>query len=194
MIDAKIAAELDSIQEEEDDQQPFIVRLRSKDCPTRNYALATMLQRLLAMDEAHGPIASDSASDAPQSSTRKPTSMRHVLAKFQSLPKHRRPTMLVLLFEDAECFSAETLQLLIHVCSEYVGRLPFVFMFGIATSPERLYSVLSPSAISKLRIEHFSLVISRNLVRFPSFQRALCTTLTTCNPSSRASSCSRSWT
>jgi hypothetical protein len=90
--------------------------------------------------------------------------MRQVHARFNALPTQQRPSLLVLLFEDAECFSSETLQLLIHVCSEYAGRLPFVFIFGVATSPERLYSLLPPSAIAKLRIEQFSLAVSRQLV------------------------------
>ena len=148
-----------------------VVRLRSKDCPTRNYALTTVLKQLdehLTRRAAEHLMTTTTTTTTTATGTgigSKPTSMRHIWSKYQALPHELRPTRLLVLFEDAECFSSETLQLLIHVCGEYVARLPFVFLFGIATSPERLYTLLPPSSLSRLRIEHFSLVVARKLVR-----------------------------
>ena len=159
-----------------------VVRLRAKDYPTttttrRNYALTAILEQLdehlaraatttAAAAAAATTTTTTTTSSSSSSTTAKPTSMRDIWSKYQALPLESRPTPLLLVFEDAECFSTETLQLLIDVCSgEYMARLPFVFLFGIATSSEQLYDLLPPSSLAKLRIEHFTLVVARELVR-----------------------------
>ncbi|CAL4245587.1 unnamed protein product [Meganyctiphanes norvegica] len=62
---------------------------------------------------------------------------------------------LVVIFEDVESFSSHVLQDLILICSEYKKILPFVFVFGVATSPAAVHACLSQDASARVAMETF---------------------------------------
>ncbi|KAI2654691.1 Origin recognition complex subunit 3 [Labeo rohita] len=66
----------------------------------------------------------------------------------QSLP-------VVVIFKDFEAFNSHVLQDFILICSRYAQELPFVFIFGIATSPSAIQHRLPHSVSSLLCIEVF---------------------------------------
>uniref|UniRef100_A0A8C2BQI3 Origin recognition complex subunit 3 n=1 Tax=Cyprinus carpio TaxID=7962 RepID=A0A8C2BQI3_CYPCA len=66
----------------------------------------------------------------------------------QSLP-------VVVIFKDFEAFNSQVLQDFILICSRYTQELPFIFIFGIATSPSAIQHRLPHSVSSLLCIEVF---------------------------------------
>uniref|UniRef100_A0A673IEY7 Origin recognition complex subunit 3 n=1 Tax=Sinocyclocheilus rhinocerous TaxID=307959 RepID=A0A673IEY7_9TELE len=66
----------------------------------------------------------------------------------QSLP-------VVVIFKYFEAFNSQVLQDFILICSRYTQELPFVFIFGIATSPSAIQHRLPHSVSSLLCIEVF---------------------------------------
>lgn len=63
----------------------------------------------------------------------------------------------MIVIQDFECFESKVLEDFIIICSQYVDRLPFVFVFGMATSIDIFQQMLPRSAISLLRTEKFKL-------------------------------------
>ncbi|KND05070.1 uncharacterized protein SPPG_00745 [Spizellomyces punctatus DAOM BR117] len=71
---------------------------------------------------------------------------------------------LVAIIPDFECFDPIVIQDLINICSEYQGTLPFVFIFGVATSIEALHQSLPRAVLSLLRMEKFKLQHSNDCI------------------------------
>jgi len=69
---------------------------------------------------------------------------------------------LVVIFEDVESFSSHVLQDLILICSEYQKVIPFVFVFGVATSPAAVHAILSQDASARVAMETFQAQPSTN--------------------------------
>ncbi|XP_016331368.1 origin recognition complex subunit 3 [Sinocyclocheilus anshuiensis] len=61
----------------------------------------------------------------------------------------------VVIFKDFEAFNSQVLQDFILICSRYTQELPFIFIFGIATSPSAIQHRLPHSVSSLLCIEVF---------------------------------------
>ncbi|KAJ8948400.1 hypothetical protein NQ318_009908 [Aromia moschata] len=73
--------------------------------------------------------------------------------------KHKSKTrrnVLVVIIPDLESFSAQVLQKFILLVSWYVDKLPFVFVFGIATSINTLHTMLPYKVSSKINIRVFN--------------------------------------
>ncbi|ROT85018.1 putative origin recognition complex subunit 3-like [Penaeus vannamei] len=62
---------------------------------------------------------------------------------------------LVIIFEDVESFPTNILHDLILICSEHCSELPFVFVFGVATTPAAVHRSLSQDASACIAIETF---------------------------------------
>ncbi|XP_063599512.1 origin recognition complex subunit 3-like [Penaeus indicus] len=62
---------------------------------------------------------------------------------------------LVIIFEDVESFPTNVLHDLILICSEHCSELPFVFVFGVATTPAAVHRSLSQDASACIAIETF---------------------------------------
>uniref|UniRef100_A0A8C2G1B7 Origin recognition complex subunit 3 n=1 Tax=Cyprinus carpio TaxID=7962 RepID=A0A8C2G1B7_CYPCA len=71
----------------------------------------------------------------------------------ENLAKNDLPV--VVIFKDFEAFNSQVLQDFILICSRYTQELPFVFIFGIATSPSAIQHRLPHSVSSLLCIEVF---------------------------------------
>ncbi|XP_056111892.1 origin recognition complex subunit 3 [Rhinichthys klamathensis goyatoka] len=66
-----------------------------------------------------------------------------------------RSLPVVVIFKDFEAFNSQVLQDFILICSRYTQELPFIFIFGIATSPSAIQHRLPHSVSSLLCIEVF---------------------------------------
>lgn len=69
--------------------------------------------------------------------------------------KSKTPNNLVVIIEDFEGFNKEVLQSFILIASSYVNVLPFVFIFGVATSLSVLHKSLPYQVSSKINIQVF---------------------------------------
>ena len=61
----------------------------------------------------------------------------------------------VIAFQDTEAFDGEVLADLLPLLHSWLGRIPFVLLFGIATSVEIFHDKLSRNAIQCMRGEEF---------------------------------------
>ncbi|KAH6588634.1 hypothetical protein BASA50_010595 [Batrachochytrium salamandrivorans] len=77
--------------------------------------------------------------------------------------RHRReisatPTgKLVVFIPEFEIFDPEVLSKLLAICCKRTSELPFVFIFGIATSIDCIHQMLSKATVCSLKIEKFQL-------------------------------------
>ncbi|XP_071506820.1 origin recognition complex subunit 3-like [Diadema antillarum] len=62
---------------------------------------------------------------------------------------------IIIIFEDIEGFKPVVIQDFIHICSQYLDKLPIVLTFGIATSVGVIHRLLPQSASSCLSMEKF---------------------------------------
>lgn len=62
---------------------------------------------------------------------------------------------IIIILEDFEKFQAAVVEDFILICSEYVGRLPLVFVFGVSTSVLAVHQILLQSSLSRLAMETF---------------------------------------
>uniref|UniRef100_A0A8B9LCS9 Origin recognition complex subunit 3 n=1 Tax=Astyanax mexicanus TaxID=7994 RepID=A0A8B9LCS9_ASTMX len=62
---------------------------------------------------------------------------------------------IIVIFKDFEAFNPRVLQDFILICNRYIQELPFIFIFGIATSPSTIQHMLPHSVSSLLCIELF---------------------------------------
>ncbi|GJQ82482.1 hypothetical protein Trydic_g14472 [Trypoxylus dichotomus] len=81
------------------------------------------------------------------------TAKQAKLNKF--LRKHQRKVLVVIL-PDLESFNERILQEFLLICSSYINILPFVFVFGIATSLSILHKILPYHVSSKVNIQYFN--------------------------------------
>ncbi|XP_066984127.1 origin recognition complex subunit 3 [Macrobrachium rosenbergii] len=75
------------------------------------------------------------------------------LKKLKLEKGRRKPVVIV--FEDVESFPSHVLQDIILICREQVRNIPFVFIFGVATTSAALHRSLSQDASSCLAMETF---------------------------------------
>ncbi|KAI8054031.1 origin recognition complex subunit 3 N-terminus-domain-containing protein [Syncephalis plumigaleata] len=102
------------------------------------------------------PISEFVLHDKPRKSRMSDFDIHTLLAWYEHLVKEDA-SQLVVIFQDFESFDTTVLHDIITVCSEYTDRLPFVFVFGIATSMEAVHQSLTFSALCLLRTEKFKL-------------------------------------
>uniref|UniRef100_A0A8C1FBA6 Origin recognition complex subunit 3 n=1 Tax=Cyprinus carpio carpio TaxID=630221 RepID=A0A8C1FBA6_CYPCA len=118
----------------QDSVTPFVVSVHAKECAGVYFSTLTIrIIGLLQKCTQVFPQRTESLtnSDLPQ-----------------SLP-------VVVIFKDFEAFNSQVLQDFILICSRYTQELPFIFIFGIATSPSAIQHRLPHSVSSLLCIEVF---------------------------------------
>nr|XP_053649620.1 origin recognition complex subunit 3-like [Cherax quadricarinatus] len=77
------------------------------------------------------------------------------LSKETSLPIEDDHQPLVVILEDVESFPMNVLHDLILICSEHHCDLPFVFVFGVATTPAAVHRSLSQNVSACIAMETF---------------------------------------
>ncbi|OXB59475.1 hypothetical protein ASZ78_005318 [Callipepla squamata] len=75
--------------------------------------------------------------------------------KKRTSSRHWLSPPVVVIFKDMESFTTKVLQDFVVISSQHIGELPLVLIFGIATSPMIIHSLLPHSVSSLLCIELF---------------------------------------
>ncbi|KAF9174644.1 Origin recognition complex subunit 3 [Mortierella sp. AD010] len=134
-----------------------VIILQSKDCVNLKTAMKSMIDQFvgLAVEGAINPL---------EAGLKLPAYDMIVLERwYQSLcdlrendPDMRTPTLVVII-QDFESFDQDVLQDLITICSNYLDRIPFVFLMGLATSIDALHQSLPKSVLSLLQTRKFQM-------------------------------------
>ncbi|KAM6406997.1 origin recognition complex subunit 3 isoform 4-T4 [Pluvialis apricaria] len=171
---------------------PYIALLEAKDCP----GIKNLMQKLLGqLMNCYIDVDSLEDEDCVQGSqNRIRCSMTSLINWYESVTKktdsetlrkkrtsssrHWQSPPVVVIFKDMESFTTKVLQDFIVISSQHIHELPLVLIFGIATSPMIMHSLLPHSVSSLLCIElfqslsskeHLSTIIDKLLLttRFP---------------------------
>ncbi|XP_026700259.1 origin recognition complex subunit 3 isoform X1 [Athene cunicularia] len=167
---------------------PYIALLEAKDCP----GIKNLMQKLMGqLMNCYIDVDSSEDEDYVQVShnrircsmtslinwyehvTKKPDS-ETPSKKRTSSSRHWQSPPVVVVFKDMESFSTKVLQDFIVISSQHIHELPLVLIFGIATSPMIIHSLLPHFVSSLLCIElfqslsckdHLSTIIDKLLLR-----------------------------
>eukprot|EP00057_Strongylocentrotus_purpuratus_P034916 XP_797026.3 PREDICTED: origin recognition complex subunit 3 [Strongylocentrotus purpuratus] len=159
---------------------PHVVCLMSRDCTTLKGLMGSVVSQLMGIEY----MASEDEDTMPEVNMKKVPCTFPVLqawykdnvqkrklpgstATFKSPRRSRKrrsmsgpvsypecPPIIIVL-EDFEGFKAVVIQDFIHICSQYLEKLPLVLTFGIATSVTVIHRLLPQSVSSCLSIEKF---------------------------------------
>ncbi|BGP05881.1 Origin recognition complex subunit 3 [Rhodotorula toruloides] len=147
-------------------QRPCLVsRLASRDCSNIKNALRSLIGGFIGSDveieaddegeeeDQHvgGPATLKSALFVPEDMLNLKAWYEHRFGKKDS---DNAPTLVILL-EDLEAMDVKVLTQMIDALSHYVDTLPLVFLVGIATTVDAVYSLLSRKTANKLDASSF---------------------------------------
>ncbi len=76
-------------------------------------------------------------------------------AWFHAQKANRQPVVVVL--QDFEAFDSKVVSALVEILSSHLAQLPLVLVFGIASSPDMVYSLMTRETIARLNIQRFRL-------------------------------------
>ncbi|XP_062836923.1 origin recognition complex subunit 3 isoform X1 [Anolis carolinensis] len=153
----------------QNDVTPFVVSLKSKECPGIKNLLQKLMIQLMGC-----PVDMDS-SDEEESSKISPNRIRYSVTSLTKWyrnvtkkadtetpckkrifsSKHCESPPVVVIFKNIESFSSKVLQDFITISSHCIREFPLVLIFGIATSPMIIHKLLPHSVSSLLCIELF---------------------------------------
>ncbi|XP_060518938.1 origin recognition complex subunit 3 [Cylas formicarius] len=140
---------------------PYVACLYSQDCNNLKYLMENMISQFIYKD------VDDSADDYRngQGLDIKKNNLNLPLLQswYESINKNtseKQKNPLVIIIPDFEGFNVSVLQKFILIVSSYINRLPFVFLFGIATSLTSLYNLFPYHVTSKMSIEVFKCQLS----------------------------------
>uniref|UniRef100_H2Z2U2 Origin recognition complex subunit 3 n=1 Tax=Ciona savignyi TaxID=51511 RepID=H2Z2U2_CIOSA len=164
---------------------PYVVVLESKHCSNMKTMMKTFSQHLLCHETAKPDDSKDELEDRETAYLRKKFSavtMTNGSKLIESSPPKKKQAKLekvagkpiVVIFQDLEMFSQNILTDFILMCSWHAAEMPFVFIFGIATSwldvSQRLlphYGLIHLSVtkfVAPSASSHLALIIDRVLL------------------------------
>ncbi|KAF2146603.1 uncharacterized protein K452DRAFT_314852 [Aplosporella prunicola CBS 121167] len=127
------------------------VTLTSGDCPNLKTLLKTLIRK--------GTSAEDLDGDELVSTRRKgPKLLNYDLQLLHEWCKEQEPTHVVVAIQDSEAFEGSLLAEAIQLFQSWLDRIPFLLLFGIATSTEGFEEKLPGAAIRCLQGEKFDVV------------------------------------
>uniref|UniRef100_A0A8C0IA89 Origin recognition complex subunit 3 n=1 Tax=Bubo bubo TaxID=30461 RepID=A0A8C0IA89_BUBBB len=167
---------------------PYIAFLEAKDCPGVKKLMQKLMGQLMncyvdvdsSEDEDYVQVSHNRIRCSMTSlinwyeSVTKKTDSETPSKKRTSSSRHWQSPPVVVVFKDMESFSTKVLQDFIVISSQHIHELPLVLIFGIATSPMIIHSLLPHSVSSLLCIElfqslsckdHLSTIIDKLLLR-----------------------------
>uniref|UniRef100_A0A8C8BC27 Origin recognition complex subunit 3 n=1 Tax=Otus sunia TaxID=257818 RepID=A0A8C8BC27_9STRI len=167
---------------------PYIAFLEAKDCPGVKKLMQKLMGQLMncsvdldsSEDEDYVQVSHNRIRCSMTSlinwyeSVTKKTDSETSSKKRTSSSRHWQSPPVVVVFKDMESFSTKVLQDFIVISSQHIRELPLVLIFGIATSPMIIHSLLPHSVSSLLCIElfqslsckdHLSTIIDKLLLR-----------------------------
>lgn len=132
----------------------LIIVLESRNCPTAKATIETLVTSFI----------DDGGDETEEGQTNQPKLKRHQLnmwcfkkwydTRCGSLSAGERPQLIVMM-PDFEGFDSEVLQNLILVLHGYRESLPFVFVFGVATSFGAIHETLPFNVTNKITVKVF---------------------------------------
>ncbi|XP_055529762.1 origin recognition complex subunit 3 [Wyeomyia smithii] len=127
----------------------LVVLLQSRDCPSIKVAVEAIVSGFVEEQR----LAEDSES---KQFRRNQLNLGVLRAWYQEKHQHldRKPNLTIIM-PDFEVFAPEVLQDLILVLNSYAAELPFVLIFGVATSVATVHSVLPYHVSSKIKLSIF---------------------------------------
>ncbi|XP_064364831.1 origin recognition complex subunit 3 isoform X2 [Dromaius novaehollandiae] len=146
---------------------PYVALLQAKDCP----GIKNLMQKLMGqlMNCCIDVDSSDEEDYVQVSQHRIRCSMTSLISWYENITKktdsetpskkrisrHLQSPPVVVIFKDMESFTTKVLQDFIGISSQHIHELPLILIFGIATSPMIIHSLLPHSVSSLLCIELF---------------------------------------
>ncbi|XP_062428762.1 origin recognition complex subunit 3 isoform X2 [Rhea pennata] len=147
---------------------PYVAVLQAKDCP----GIKNLMQKLMGqLMNCYVNVDSSDEEDCVQvSQNRIRCSMASLISWYENItkktdsetPSKKNPSSrslqsppVVVIFKDMESFTTKVLQDFIVISSQHIHELPLILIFGIATSPMIIHSLLPHSVSSLLCIELF---------------------------------------
>ncbi|KAM9383551.1 origin recognition complex subunit 3 [Phaethornis superciliosus] len=145
---------------------PYVALLEAKDCS----GIKNLMQKLMGQlmncyvdveDEDYVQVSQKRIRCSMTSiitwyeSVTKKTDSTTSSEKGTSSPRHWQSPPVVVIFKDMESFTTKVLQDFIVISGQHIHELPLVLIFGIATSPMIIHSLLPHSVSSLLCIELF---------------------------------------
>ncbi|XP_073683205.1 origin recognition complex subunit 3 [Garra rufa] len=144
---------------------PFVVSVHAKECAAVKLLIKKVLEQLMGRGVS---VDEEQEDDTPLLQKTqctisalcqwyKTVAKKVASERTENLTNNDSPQSLpvVVIFKDFEAFNSHVLQDFIFICSRYTQELPFVFIFGIATSPSAIQHRLPHSVSSLLCIEVF---------------------------------------
>uniref|UniRef100_A0A8B9QXJ2 Origin recognition complex subunit 3 n=1 Tax=Apteryx owenii TaxID=8824 RepID=A0A8B9QXJ2_APTOW len=147
---------------------PYVALLQAKDCP----GIKNLMQKLMGqlMNCYIDVDTSDEEDWVQVSQNRIRCSMASLISWYENITKktdsetpskkrtssrHLQSPPVVVIFKDMESFTTKVLQDFLVISSQHIRELPLILIFGIATSPMIIHSLLPHSVSSLLCIELF---------------------------------------
>ncbi|NXU78535.1 ORC3 protein, partial [Oreotrochilus melanogaster] len=145
---------------------PYVALLEAKDCP----GIKNLIQKLMGqLMNCYVDVEDEDYVQVSQKRIR--CSMNSIITWYESVTKktesttpsekgtsssrHWQSPPVVVIFKDMESFTTKVLQDFIVISGQHIHELPLVLIFGIATSPMIIHSLLPHSVSSLLCIELF---------------------------------------
>ncbi|KAH4110388.1 hypothetical protein HBI73_102520 [Parastagonospora nodorum] len=144
-----------------DDTDSTYVVLTSAESPN----LKTLLKNLIKKVTSHVEDDDENDMDRPSTSSRHgPKLLNYDLGHVQEWRKKNRVSSIVVALQDSEAFDAALLADIVDLFHSWLDRLPFVLLFGIATSAESFEDRLSGKSMRYLEGEKFDVTQSDEII------------------------------
>uniref|UniRef100_A0A672NWP7 Origin recognition complex subunit 3 n=1 Tax=Sinocyclocheilus grahami TaxID=75366 RepID=A0A672NWP7_SINGR len=136
----------------QDSVTPFVASVHAKECA----AVKLLIQKVLEQLMGRGVSVDEEQEDDTALLQRTQCTISALCQWYKTVTKKCTQSLpVVVIFKDFEAFNSQVLQDFILICSRYTQELPFIFIFGIATSPSAIQHRLPHSVSSLLCIEVF---------------------------------------
>ncbi|CAG9759784.1 unnamed protein product [Ceutorhynchus assimilis] len=137
------------------DITPHVAFLHSQDCINLKYLIENMIKQFIK-NSTEDDDDNDDNEEYTSNFKKSDFSLPLLQSWYQYMyPVKTEKKLLVVIVPDFESFSANVLQTFILIISSYLAKLPFVFVFGIATSINTLHTSFPYHVTSKTNIKVF---------------------------------------
>ncbi|KAI8939916.1 hypothetical protein NX059_003644 [Plenodomus lindquistii] len=144
-----------------EDADSTYVLLTSSECPNLKALLKTLIKKVTSRieDEDEDDL------DRPTTSSRNgPKLLNYDLGHVKEWLKKSRVSSIVVAIQDSEAFDAGLLADMVDLFHSWLDRIPFILLFGIATSAESFEERLSGNSLRYLEGEKFDVIQSDDII------------------------------
>ncbi|ERL84124.1 hypothetical protein D910_01470 [Dendroctonus ponderosae] len=131
-----------------EDVSPYVAFLSSQDCGNVKSLMEIMISQFIGLSDDREEYEDDLVKN-----TLKKSSLN--MSLLESWYQQAENELLVVIIPDFESFNAKVLQSFILIISSHLGKLPFVFIFGIATCISTLHTSFPYHVTMKINVHVF---------------------------------------